>query len=122
MKSLLDLVGTLVVLTGIGAVGFHLIEGADWLNSVYMTVITLTTVGYGEVFELSAAGKVFVMLFLASGIGVFFYSVAHLGALVASRPFSAATPTTSTSSCPLDFSGMTCRSSLERAMRRRSRS
>jgi voltage-gated potassium channel len=76
MKSVLHLVGILVALVGIGAVGFRLIEGASWLDSVYMTVITLTTVGYREVFELSAPGKIFVMFFLAAGIGVFLYSVA----------------------------------------------
>ena len=82
MKGLLHLVGILVALIVVGTVGFRLIEGASWLDSVYMTVITLTTVGYREVFELTDPGKVFVMLFLAAGIGVFLYSVAQIGEFV----------------------------------------
>src|SRR5262245_31957627 len=54
-----------------GALGYHLIEGAAWWDATYMTVITLTTVGYREVFPLSHAGQAFTAGLLIVGIGMF---------------------------------------------------
>lgn len=53
-----------------GTLGYHLIEGAGWWPSFYMTVITLTTVGYGEVFPLSPAGEAFTVVLLLVGLGL----------------------------------------------------
>ncbi|MCY4595464.1 MAG: potassium channel family protein, partial [Bryobacterales bacterium] len=49
------LVGILLV----GLLGFRWIEGASLFDSFYMALITLTTVGYEEMFELSQAGRIF---------------------------------------------------------------
>ena len=46
-----------VLLTG--TFGFHYIEGWKWFDGLYMTLITMTTIGYGEVNRLSEAGRVF---------------------------------------------------------------
>lgn len=59
-----------------GILGFMLIEGWDLLNSFYMVVITLSTVGYGEVHPLSSAGRMFAALLIMSGVGGFMYIVA----------------------------------------------
>jgi voltage-gated potassium channel len=42
----------------LGAVGYRLVEGWNWLDSFFMTLITVTTVGYGEVLPLDPGGKV----------------------------------------------------------------
>lgn len=47
------------VLLFAGSTGFRVLEGWSWFDGLYMTLITMTTVGYGEVHELSEAGKVF---------------------------------------------------------------
>jgi len=48
---------TFVVLAG--SAGFHLIEGWTWFDAFYMTLTTMTTVGYGEIHPLSHNGRVF---------------------------------------------------------------
>ncbi|MFZ0491148.1 MAG: potassium channel protein [Salegentibacter sp.] len=56
----------LVILTGI--LGFRFISGYSWVDAVFMTVITISTVGYGEVHPLGIFGKVFTSFFIVSGI------------------------------------------------------
>lgn len=83
MNNILRISALLALLTLAGTLGFYFIE-SDWslLDALYMTVITLTTVGYGEVHRLSTAGRVFVMIYLAAGLGVFLFGVVQLGELV----------------------------------------
>ncbi len=57
-----------------GTVGYRLIEGWSWLDCLYMTVITLTTVGFREVGPLSVAGQIFTVFLALSGIFAIFYS------------------------------------------------
>lgn len=54
-----------------GTVGYRLIEAAGWWDAFYMTAITLTTVGYREVFPLSRAGELFTVVLLVGGLGMF---------------------------------------------------
>ena len=48
---------TLIILGG--SAGFHFIEGWGWFDGFYMTLTTMTTIGYGEIHPLSHAGRVF---------------------------------------------------------------
>jgi voltage-gated potassium channel len=58
-----------------GVVGYRVLEGYSWLDAWYMTVITLTTVGYREVQPLSSRGQIFTMLLLVGGVGIVFYAM-----------------------------------------------
>ena len=62
----------------IGTVGFMVIEKWRFLDALFMTVHTLATVGYGEVHPLSDAGKLFAILLIFSGVGVFLYILSGL--------------------------------------------
>ncbi len=67
----------LLGLTVIGVVGYTAIEGWRVAEALYMTVITITAVGYSEVYPLSELGRSFTMVLLAAGItgiGVWFAS------------------------------------------------
>lgn len=70
---------TVTALFFIGVVGYMLLEGYNAVEALYMTVITLTTVGFAEVRPLSDAGRVFTIILLFLGVGTVAYSV---GALV----------------------------------------
>lgn len=57
----------------IGISGYMIIEDYKFLDALYMTVITLSTVGYGEVAQLDGGGRVFTVFLIMSGIGFFGY-------------------------------------------------
>ncbi len=61
----------LVVLFGGGVLGYVLIEGWGAMDALYMTFLTLTTIGFGEVRPLNGPGKLFTMALAAVGIGTF---------------------------------------------------
>jgi len=58
----------LVLVTG--TLGYRLIEGWPFLDGFYMTVITITSIGYGETHPLSTEGRIFTLFIIAIGIGV----------------------------------------------------
>ncbi len=59
------------VILGVGTVFFHFQEGLRWLDALYFTVITLTTVGYGDISPQTDPGKIFAMVYILVGLGIF---------------------------------------------------
>jgi voltage-gated potassium channel len=57
----------------LGTLGYVLIEGWDVLTAFYMTVITVTTVGFGEIKEVSELGRLFTIIIIFSGMGIIAY-------------------------------------------------
>lgn len=82
MKRFVTLAILLTTLILFGTVGFHFFCRAEWLESLYLAVITLTTVGSREPPDLDADGKVFVMIYLVCGLSVFSYSAFQIGSVV----------------------------------------
>lgn len=68
-KLVLVILAGLLVAIG-GTIGFMVIEGMTLIEAVYMTAITLSTVGFGEVTPLHPAGRIFVIVLLILGIAV----------------------------------------------------
>lgn len=62
-----------IILVGVGTIGYMIIEGWNVSDAMYMTVITLATVGYGEVHQVSAAGRFFTVVLIFLGVGYFLY-------------------------------------------------
>lgn len=62
-----------------GTVGYTVLEKWDFLDSLYMTIITLTTVGFKEVHDLSDNGKIFTIALIVGGVGTMLY-VLRIGA------------------------------------------
>lgn len=67
--------GLMAALIVLGTLGFVVIEHYPWFDALYMTVITLTTVGYYEVRALSTAGRVFNMALLLVGVNAILFGV-----------------------------------------------
>jgi voltage-gated potassium channel len=72
--SLAAVIGIILV----GSVGYHLIEGWSFFDGLYMTVITLATIGYGEIHPLTTTGRVFTIILIIVGVAVFGYLLSHL--------------------------------------------
>lgn len=88
VNRLLLLAGILAVVLSVGTLGYSLIEGWSFLESLYMTVITLSTVGFKEVREISSAGRAFTILLILGGVSTMAYALATLIEFVVSGELS----------------------------------
>ena len=68
----------LFLVLAIGTIGYTLIEGWSFFDSFYMTLITMTTIGYTEVHSLSKAGRFFNISLIIFGVGVVAYTASNL--------------------------------------------
>src|SRR5918998_4937931 len=62
------------VICVLGVLGYMVFEGWSFMDALYMTVITVTTVGYKEVHELDTTGRLWTMALLITGVGTLFYA------------------------------------------------
>jgi voltage-gated potassium channel Kch len=60
----------IVAVIGIGTVVYRYLEDWGWVDSLYFSVITLTTVGYGDLTPTSSASKLFTVVYIVSGISL----------------------------------------------------
>ena len=72
----------LLVLLLAGVAGYRWIEGWSFFDSLYMTVITLATVGYGEIHPLTPVGRLFTIVLILLGVGALTYAVTAATAFV----------------------------------------
>ena len=80
-------IAALTAIVSAGVVGYMLIEGWSFIDSVFMTVTTITTVGYDEVHPLSEAGRVFSIFLIVGGVGGALYSLSAIVAFVVEGEF-----------------------------------
>ena len=72
----------LVTICAVGILGYHYIEGWSYFDSLYMTIITLATVGYGETHPLNTFGRIFTIFLILFGIGILTYGISTLTAFI----------------------------------------
>ena len=77
-RNILQILWLLLLVICIGVLGYHFLEGWSFLDSLYMTVITLATVGYGETHPLTDTGRLFTIGLIISGMGIILYGLSEL--------------------------------------------
>lgn len=74
-KKLILAVCLITFIIAFGTTGYMSIEGWNFLDSIYMTVITIASVGFKEVHDLSYNGRVFTIVLIVSGAGTLLYTL-----------------------------------------------
>lgn len=83
-------IGLLIVIIAIGTLGYHIIEKWSFLDSLYMTVITITTIGFKEVHPMESNGIIFTIILSLAGVGTVAYALSGVVSLVVSGHLSRA--------------------------------
>ena len=78
----------IIAITIIGTIGYQLLCGYPFVDAFYMTIITIATVGYGEVHTLDATGRMFTAFLIIVSFGTFAYAVASLTRFVLDGEFN----------------------------------
>jgi len=76
-KLRVALIGLLTIIL-VGTAGYHLIEGWPFLESLYMTIVTLSTVGYGDYYPQTNEGRLFTIVLIIFGVGTMFFTIVLL--------------------------------------------
>jgi voltage-gated potassium channel len=66
------------VLLFVGTIGFMFIENLSFVDSIYFSVVTMATVGYGDIHPQSAVGKILALILIVGGVGTFLGVVASI--------------------------------------------
>lgn len=69
-KGYRDLLITTAIILIIGTISYHFIEKWSWLDSLYFSITTLTTVAYGDFYPKTSTGKIFTIFYIIIGIGI----------------------------------------------------
>ena len=69
-KEYHQLLGITLIILALGTISYHYLEGWSWINALYFSIITLTTIGYGDFSPQTTAGKLFTIAYVILGIGI----------------------------------------------------
>ncbi|WP_108867027.1 potassium channel family protein [Aquimarina aquimarini] len=75
----------LIIVVAIGVLGFRFFSDYSWVDALYMTVITLSTVGFGEVAPLDDNAKLFTVFLISTSVAIFAYSVSVITEYIVSK-------------------------------------
>jgi voltage-gated potassium channel len=78
LRRLVWSIGGFVAIVALGTIGYEVIEGWSFLDAIYMTVTTITTVGFREIRPLSEAGRIFTIVLIIFGVGGALYVLTNI--------------------------------------------
>lgn len=70
-----------------GAAAYHNVEGWSFLDALYFVVITITTIGYGDLVPKTVQGKIFTMFFAFFGVATAFYILSLISSSIFKKHF-----------------------------------
>lgn len=85
ISRLYILFSVLVVLLVAGTVGFMTLEGLSLADAIYFTIVTITTVGYGDIYPVTTGGRILAVILIIIGVGTFLGIVADITQLLVNR-------------------------------------
>lgn len=85
MKETMIIVSSLIFILFSGTFIFMWIEGWHFIDALYFTTATLTTVGFGDVVPITYFGKFFGVVYMWIGVTVAVYAIAYIGSHVIKR-------------------------------------
>jgi voltage-gated potassium channel len=71
-----------ILLTAFGTAGYMLVQNYSFIDALYMTIITLSTVGFGEVHRLDDSGHIFTMMLILMGVSFVAFALAYLSQIL----------------------------------------
>jgi voltage-gated potassium channel len=86
-RKLIAPLAGLALITALGTLGYVLVEGMSVADALFMTVITISTVGYGEVQPLSPAGRIFTVGLILIAVGLVFYLLTRVAEILVQGSF-----------------------------------
>jgi voltage-gated potassium channel len=87
VRRLVWSIGAFIGIVVIGVIGYMVIEGWSFLDAIYMTITTITTVGFKEVHPLSDAGRIFSIFIIIGGVGGALYVLTNIMAYILEGQF-----------------------------------
>jgi voltage-gated potassium channel len=78
----------LIILLGVlvfGTIGFMFIEGRSFVDAIYYIIVTMATVGYGDIVPITPAGKILAIVLIITGVGAFLAVIANATEMMLSR-------------------------------------
>jgi len=86
-KDILIAIFLFVFLLIAGTVAFHYSQNYPWIDALYMTVITVTTVGFGEIHPLNSFGKILTIILIISSIVIYAYTISVITEFIVGENF-----------------------------------
>jgi len=71
-----------ILLTGFGTAGYLLLQDYSFIEALYMTIITLSTVGFGEVHPLDTMGRIFTIILILMGVSFVAFALAYFSQIL----------------------------------------
>ena len=71
-------IGSVAIIMLIGTVAYHAMEGWGYIDSFYFTGMTITTIGYGDLYPTTAVAKIFTVFFAFGGVSIMLFALSML--------------------------------------------